>query len=96
MVAGGTVHDAIIEANKQYKDGLDKIDCVHYFKDVLLALEFIHRKGIVHNDVKGMLVSFWASCVFPDSSIPTSWWLLLWKGRWFSFKYYVLTVPTPP
>ncbi|XP_031562349.1 mitogen-activated protein kinase kinase kinase YODA-like isoform X2 [Actinia tenebrosa] len=41
---GGTVHDAIIE-NREYQDGLDKIDCANYFKDVLLALEFIHREN---------------------------------------------------
>lgn len=53
MLVGGTVFDAIKEAKLQYKDGLDKSDCVTFVKDVLLALEFIHRKGIVHNDVKG-------------------------------------------
>ena len=54
--AGGSVADLVHNTKETYPEQRPVIPeqlALKYLKDVLQALEFIHSKGLVHNDVKG-------------------------------------------
>lgn len=57
---GGTTAELVEEKKENAKavgvvssPVIPEINCLWYLGDVLRALDFLHKKGIVHRDVKG-------------------------------------------
>lgn len=57
FLTGGTIAELIQDIKESCIEGnwpvLSEMDSLGYLEDVLKAVKFLHRKGIVHRDIKG-------------------------------------------
>lgn len=59
VIIGGTIAD-VIQDNKKHSNTdwpiMSETDSLGFLEDVLKAVKFLHSKGIVHRDIKGIVM----------------------------------------